>query len=198
MRTTGLPDGSRVRREFTLGSARGHSAGLLTRGLGSFQACESQPGNGWSRRTVDCGVRGQPVGQPELKPHPANRLPNDRSHATDRAARREESFRREDMPTFITAAPRWQFAAVRRSHHQIARRKRRSFSELVRGSIVACCSMCGAAIAEEGQPVPNYKELINSAVRSSFVDPSSVGLVEISLASVTAAIPIKSRRGQAV
>jgi hypothetical protein len=40
--------------------------------------------------------------------------------------------------------------------------------------------VCGAAIAEEGQPVPNYKELINGAVKSSFVDPSSVGLVEIS------------------
>jgi hypothetical protein len=58
--------------------------------------------------------------------------------------------------------------------------KSRSFSELARGSIVACFSMCGAAIAEEGQPVPNYKELINSAVKSSFLDPSSVGLVEIS------------------
>ncbi len=116
----------------------------------------------------------------ELKLHSANRPPNAALHATDRAARREESFRREDMPTFITAAPRWKFAAARRSHQQIARRKRRSFSELARGSIVACCSMCGAAIAEEGQPVPNYKELINSAVKSSFVDPSSVGLIEIS------------------
>ena len=49
----------------------------------------------------------------------------------------------------------------------------------LRGSILACCSICGA-IAEEAQPVPNYKELIHSAVKSSFVDPSSVGLVEIS------------------
>ena len=32
--------------------------------LGSFQTCEGQPGSGWRRRTVDCGVRGQPVGQP--------------------------------------------------------------------------------------------------------------------------------------
>jgi hypothetical protein len=50
---------------------------------------------------------------------------------------------------------------------------------IARGSIIACCSMCGSAIAEE-QPVPAYKELINEAVKSSFVDPSSVGLVEIS------------------
>jgi hypothetical protein len=85
------------------------------------------------------------------------------------------------MPTFFTAAPRWQFTAARSSHDQIASPKRRSFfSELARGSIVACCAMCGSAIAEEGLPVPNYKELINSAVKSSFVDPSSVGLVEIS------------------
>ena len=84
------------------------------------------------------------------------------------------------MPTFTAAAPAWQFAAAWRSHHQIARPKRRSFSKLARGSIVACCSICGAAIAEEGQPVRNYKELISSAVKSSFVDPSSVGLVEIS------------------
>ena len=83
------------------------------------------------------------------------------------------------MPTFITTALR--FASVRRSHDQIAPRKGRLlFSELARGSIVACCSMCGSAIAEEGHAVPNYKELINSAVKSSFVDPSSVGLVEIS------------------
>ena len=84
------------------------------------------------------------------------------------------------MPTFFTAAPSWQFAAARRSHDQTAPPKRRSFAGLARGSIVACCSMCGASIAEEGQPVPNYKDLINSAVKSSFVDPSSVGLVEIS------------------
>ena len=40
--------------------------------------------------------------------------------------------------------------------------------------------MCGAAIAEEGQPVPNYKELVHNAVKASFLDPSSVSLVEIS------------------
>ena len=33
-------------------------------GLGSLQACEGQPGSGWSGRTVDCGVRGQPFEQP--------------------------------------------------------------------------------------------------------------------------------------
>src|SRR5580692_12108766 len=32
--------------------------------LGSLQACEGKPGSGWSRWTVDCGVRGQPLGQP--------------------------------------------------------------------------------------------------------------------------------------
>jgi hypothetical protein len=44
----------------------------------------------------------------------------------------------------------------------------------LRGSILACCSICGA-IAEEAQPVPNYKELIYTAVKSAFVDPTSVG-----------------------
>src|ERR1700726_4192022 len=29
-----------------------------------LQACEGQPGSGWRGRTVDCGVRGQPFGQP--------------------------------------------------------------------------------------------------------------------------------------
>src|SRR5262245_21730729 len=33
-------------------------------GLGSLQTCEGQPGSGWRRWTVDCGVRGQPFGQP--------------------------------------------------------------------------------------------------------------------------------------
>jgi hypothetical protein len=49
----------------------------------------------------------------------------------------------------------------------------------LRGSILACCSICGA-IAEEAQPVPNYKELIYTAVKSAFVDPTSVGQMEIS------------------
>jgi hypothetical protein len=84
------------------------------------------------------------------------------------------------MPTFNAVAPPWQFATARRSPDRIARPRRRSFSELASGSIVACCFMCGTAIAEGTQPVPNYKELINSAVKSSFVDRSSVGLVEVS------------------
>jgi hypothetical protein len=63
---------------------------------------------------------------------------------------------------------------------RIALPKRRSLSELARGSIVACFCMCGTVTAFEGQPVPNYKELINGAVKSSFVAPSSVGLVEVS------------------
>jgi hypothetical protein len=67
------------------------------------------------------------------------------------------------MPTFIMAAPR-----------------RRTLPELAKASIVACSSLCGAAIAEEAQPVPNYKELIYTAVKTSFADPLSVGLVEIS------------------
>jgi hypothetical protein len=85
------------------------------------------------------------------------------------------------MPAFNAVAPRWQFAAAKRAPDRIARPKRRSFPELAGGSIVvACCFMCGTAIAEGRQPVPNYKELINSAVKSSFVDRSSVGLVEVS------------------
>src|SRR6266446_1031033 len=35
-----------------------------TGNLGSLQTCEGEPGSGWSRWTVDCGVRGQPFGQP--------------------------------------------------------------------------------------------------------------------------------------
>jgi hypothetical protein len=59
----------------------------------------------------------------------------------------------------------------------------RFFFKVARGSIVACSSICGAwgeAVAEERQAVPNYKELIYSVVKTSFTDPTSVGLVEIS------------------
>lgn len=52
--------------------------------------------------------------------------------------------------------------------------------ELAIVSIVACCSFSAVSFAEDAQEVPNYKELIYSAVRSSFVDPLSVGTVEIS------------------
>ena len=63
-----------------------------------------------------------------------------------------------------------------------------SLSELARGSIIACGSLWGAygaAIAQqpqadERQAPASYKELIHSAVKTSFTDPSSVGLVEIS------------------
>jgi len=58
-----------------------------------------------------------------------------------------------------------------------------SLLELSRGSIIACSSLwgaCGAAIAEAPQAPANYRELIHSAVKTSFTDPSSVGLVEIS------------------
>jgi hypothetical protein len=66
---------------------------------------------------------------------------------------------------------------------QIRRPKTGSLFELARTSIVVCCSLCGAsgaAIAEERQAPPNYKDLIQGAVKTSFIDPSSVGLVEIS------------------
>ena len=56
--------------------------------------------------------------------------------------------------------------------------RRRQFITLV-GGMVACCSFSGM-FAEDGQAVPNYKELIYSVVKSSFVDPLSVGTVEIS------------------
>ena len=46
--------------------------------------------------------------------------------------------------------------------------------------VVACCCACRVALAEDSQAVPNYKELIYGTVKSSFVDPSSVGAVEIS------------------
>jgi hypothetical protein len=61
--------------------------------------------------------------------------------------------------------------------------KGRSFFKVARGSIVACASIWGAwgeAVADERHAVPNYKELIHSVVKTSFADPSSVGLVEIS------------------
>jgi hypothetical protein len=57
------------------------------------------------------------------------------------------------------------------------------FFKVARRSLVACSPICGAwvgAVAEERQAVPNYKELIHSVVKTSFADPSSVGLVEIS------------------
>jgi hypothetical protein len=46
--------------------------------------------------------------------------------------------------------------------------------------VVACCCVCRVALAEDGQAVPNYKELIYGTVKSSFVEPSPVGVVEIS------------------
>src|SRR4029078_11561374 len=49
------------------GGARGQGQAVQdpkTGSLGSFQACEGQPGSGWRGWTVDCGVRGQPFGQP--------------------------------------------------------------------------------------------------------------------------------------
>jgi hypothetical protein len=84
------------------------------------------------------------------------------------------------MPTFITVAPPRQFAATRRAPDRIARPRRRSFSELATASIVACCFMCGTAIAEERQPVANYKELITSAVKSTFVASAWAALLEVS------------------
>ena len=47
--------------------------------------------------------------------------------------------------------------------------------------VVACCCVCRLAFAEDSQAaLLNYKELIYGTVKSSFVDPSSVGAVEIS------------------
>jgi hypothetical protein len=92
----------------------------------------------------------------------------------------ERLGRERNMPMFNAVAPPWQFAAATRAPDRAARPKRRFFSELARGSIVACCSMCAIAIAEGGQPVANYKELITSAVKSSFVPPASAVLVEVS------------------
>lgn len=92
----------------------------------------------------------------------------------------ERSGRERNMPRFNAVAPPWQFATARRVPDRIARPKRRSFFELATGSIVACCFMGATAIAEGGRPVPNYKELITSAVKSTFVTPASVALVEVS------------------
>jgi hypothetical protein len=47
--------------------------------------------------------------------------------------------------------------------------------------VVACSCVCRLAFAEDSQAaLPDYKELIYGTVKSSFVDPSSVGAVEIS------------------
>jgi hypothetical protein len=50
-----------------------------------------------------------------------------------------------------------------------------------RGLVVACCFVCKLAFAEDNQAAPpNYKELIYGTVKSSFIDQSSIGAVEIS------------------
>jgi hypothetical protein len=43
--------------------------------------------------------------------------------------------------------------------------------ELAIVSLVACCSFSAISFAEDAREIPNYKELIYSAVRTSFVDP---------------------------
>src|SRR5262245_25202291 len=59
------------------------------------------------------------------------------------------------------------------------RSKRRAFSALAIGSIAACCSVSATVIAEV-KPVPNYKELITTAVKTTFVPSVSAALLEIS------------------
>ena len=51
-----------ARREEPVDQAKPFS--IAKREAGSLQACEGQPGSGWSGRTIDCGVRGQPFGEP--------------------------------------------------------------------------------------------------------------------------------------
>src|SRR5882757_613013 len=56
------------------GGARGRGKAVQdseTGSLGGLQACEGQPGSGWRGWTVDCGVRGQPFGQPLQTLEPA-------------------------------------------------------------------------------------------------------------------------------
>lgn len=53
-------------------------------------------------------------------------------------------------------------------------------NSVLRVVVLVCCCVCRVAFAEDGQAVPNYKELIYSTVKSSFLEPSSVGAVEIS------------------
>ena len=83
--------------------------------------------------------------------------------------------------------PDWHFTVAMQSADKLSRQIRQpktgSLFELARSSIVACCSLCGAcgaATAEERQAPPNYEDLIHNAVKTSFTDPSSVGLVEMS------------------
>src|SRR5215831_14746771 len=66
---------------------------------------------------------------------------------------------------------------------RLLRSRNSVFASLGRGllavsSIIGC--LC-VAFAQDARPLPNnYKELVYNQVKSSFVDPSSVGLIEIS------------------
>ena len=55
-----------------------------------------------------------------------------------------------------------------------------NYSSLLRMLGVACCCICRVGLAEDGPAVPNYKELIYASVKSSFLEPLSVGAIEIS------------------
>src|SRR6267154_804649 len=63
----GLCCSALVTGQLETGGARGRGKAVQdpeAGGLGGLQACEGQPGSGWRGWTVDCGVRGQPIGQP--------------------------------------------------------------------------------------------------------------------------------------
>src|SRR6266700_348053 len=54
-------EGESTEAERRDGAARGRGKAVQdpeTGNLGSLQTCEGEPGSGWSRWTVDCGVRG--------------------------------------------------------------------------------------------------------------------------------------------
>ncbi len=60
--------------QLATGGARGQGKAVCdpqAGGLGSLQTCGGEPGSGWSGRAVDCGVRGQPIGQPLQALEPA-------------------------------------------------------------------------------------------------------------------------------